>query len=404
MGNSIPMFKAEDISTTEPLDLEDNSAKSLEFTSYELREDGSLQPVTIYSFHRYRAKLYRIASQLHVRNRQPQQVADPHRIREISDQLDQLRADLPPELCLNSYSYSGHGGKLDQTGRTFRLQALTLRVLCEHIQLLLLKPFIPHQHSTAVYTPESREAMGSIERHTDTPDMMSLSWTRSFECAKRVADIDEHPDILQMTTATPLQTHLRVVSFTSGVVLGMLALSRPMSNDARDCKIELARIVNLPSLSSSRDQLWSQATDILKDILRFIGSEETKALLIGNFPWSPEASSLATSNNTVDSVDGAENDTFPGCEIFPYDGGVLSEIAMDLTSFDALADCCIGFPDFYGPSIGLGEPTQDGAIFRHGMRMLDGFDTSNTSYQGERRTQLASGPKPTSAESRSRWM
>jgi hypothetical protein len=345
-----PTIRIEDISVTEPLDLDDNSTQSTEFHSVEIREDGSIKPVTTYSFHRYRTRLYRVAMRLNTRLQVSQHEFEDE-TRDIYDELDKLRELLPAELCLDSYAKTSFVEDHDPAGRIFRLQALTLRILCEHIQLLLFRPFIaydsdgdsPLTHGTTStsYTEASPEA---------GIDMTTLARSRCFQSAMRIARVNQHDAILRMASKTPLVTHLGVLSFTSGAILGTLALLNPTSTHARECKMGLARIIKLPKICNFSNALWDQATETLKDVLRIICSEEVETLLMGDFPPSP-ARSVEEDTRVNGSALGL--DEAPQEELL--DGG-LAFPSADLTGFSDLevfAECYTAFTDLYGPSIGL---------------------------------------------------
>lgn len=369
VAGTVPIFKIDHNTLTEPMDLDDNSSVSREFHSQELREDGTLQPVTIYSFHRYRARLYRIASNLNARKKCQYRLGDDAQdLPDIYSQLDQLRQALPPELCLGSYSNMNDDRKQNQADRIFRQQALTLRVLCEHIQLLLFRPFISFKRSDTSPGSEETTTTSPNGGSEDLTNLSIVSRTRCFEAASRIARIDEHPDILQLAGNTPMVTHLGVVSFTAGAVFGMLALSNPASNNARDCKIQLARVIKLPSICRSSNPLWAQATDILKDVLRLIGSEEIRSLLIGDFPRSPVSPAEEPAVASTSSVD-TEGDTGPSPDRNSVqDPATLSDSGISLTNFEAFRECYTAFQDLYGPSIGLGNSAQSMAMVQNGKQ------------------------------------
>lgn len=349
-----PTIRLEDISVTEPLDMEDNSTTSMEFQSMEVREDGSLKQVTTYSFHRYRTKLYWIAARLGS-GRHVSQHSFEDETRYIFDELDQLRKALPSELSLDSYVKLGLvDGHNNAAGRVFRLQALTLRILCEHIQLLLFRPFVgydsetdsPLTHGTATTTNTETTP---DEDHTD---MASLARARCFQSAMRIARVDQHHDILRMASNTPLVTHLGVLSFTSGAILGTLALLNPTSTHARECKLGLARLIKLPKICSFSNALWDQATETLKDVLRVICSEEVETLLFGDFPPSPAQSAEEETPATNSNQELVEDD-LNTAELVDDGMGFPSTDLTGFADMEVFAECYTAFTDLYGPSIGL---------------------------------------------------
>lgn len=336
------------MSVTEPLDTDDNSTQSTEFQSVEIREDGSLKPVTVYSFHRYRTKLYRIAARLQTRNH-ASQPGFGDETRNIHQELDKIRTSLPPELCLDSYSKIGFSEEGSAVGRIFRLQALTLRVLCEHIQLLLFRPCLacdaardsPLTHGNTLTT------YAGLSVDEDDADIATLARLRCVQSAMRIARVDQHQSILHMASKTPLVTHLGVVSFTSGAILGTLGLMDPTSSHARECKMGLARIIKLPKICNFSNALWDQATETLKDVLKVICSEEVETLLVGNIPPSPTQS-------VGEERTPAMGDAVSGRLQEPSDGMPFSGVNLTgLEDMELFTECFTAFTDLYGPSIGL---------------------------------------------------
>lgn len=340
---------------TEPLDIDDNSTPSVEFQSVEVRDDGSLKPVTTYSFHRYRTKLYWIAARLGTR-RNVSQHSFEDETRRIFDELDQLRKTLPSELSLDSYVKLGPVDEHKQfASRVFRLQALTLRILCEHIQLLLFRSFIgddseadsPLTHGTATtaYTESTPD--------DNNTDMASMARALCFQSSMRIARVDQHPDILRMASYTPLVTHLGVLSFTAGAILGTLALLNPTSTHARECKLGLARIIKLPKICSFSNALWDQATETLKDVLRVICSEEVETLLVGDFPPSPAQSADDEIPATMSSSRVLVEESLDTAELVDDSMGFPGTDLTGFADMEVFAECYTAFTDLYGPSIGL---------------------------------------------------
>ena len=330
--------------------MDDNSIQSSEFHSIEAREDGSLRQATTYSFHRYRTKLYRVAARLNSRRHIVSMHEFERETRNVYDELDKIRELLPQELCLDSYANVSLAREDDAAGRIFRLQALTLRIVCEHIQILIFRPFItydsesdsPLTHGAASCSNAGTSPQNSIE-------MATLARSCCFQSAMRIVRFYQHEDILQVASKTPLVTHLGVLLFTCGVILGTLALQDPTSAHAQECKVGLARLIKVPKICNFSNALWDQATDTLKEVLRTICSEEVETLLVGDFPSSPTRHVEEHGALNVDDMG------IPSHKEGIFDGGLAYSNAdwPGASDMEVFAECYTAFTDLYGPSIGL---------------------------------------------------
>ena len=70
-----------------------------------------------------------------------------------------------------------------------------------------------------------------------------------------------------------------MIAFTSGVMLGIFALSNPLSVEATEAKRGIGRIISMPSTPGYKAALWAQSSRVLEGLLRLILEEEVKALV-----------------------------------------------------------------------------------------------------------------------------
>lgn len=345
-----PMTRLEEITVTEPLDA-DNSMRSPEFQSMEVRDDGSLQPVTTCSFQRYRARLCRVAARLNTRQHTSQHSykngSYEDETRDIYNELERWRELLPPELCLDSYTELEPIDERENTaGQIFRVQALTLKLLYENIQVLLFWPFIKSG---------GREADGPLTRRTaqaatSSNDLASFARAHCFQSAMRFSRIGQYESILHMAYKTPVVIPLGASSITFGGILGTLALLNPTSASVRDYKICLASIVKLPKMCNFKNVLCEQATEILQGILRLICSEEADSLLAGDLPppmqFADDAASKRGSAQDM-GLEGVEQGVV-------VDTGMFSgSDTSDFVYVDILADCYTTLANLYGLNLDL---------------------------------------------------
>ncbi|OAQ58338.1 transcriptional regulatory protein GAL4 [Pochonia chlamydosporia 170] len=347
-----PMARLEEITVTESLD-SDNSMRSPEFQSMEVRDDGSLQPVTTCSFQRYRARLFRVAARLNTKRYTSQH---PYKngsfkdeTRDIYNELERWRESLPPELCLDSYTELEAFNERENTaGQIFRVQALTLKLLYENIQVLLFWPFI--KSCREADGPVTRRAAQAATSSTGENDLASFARAHCFQSAMRFARIGQYESILHMSYKTPVVIPLAASSMTFGAILGMLALLNPTSASVRDYKICLASIVKLPKMCNFKNVLCEQATEILQGILRLICSEEADSLLAGDLPPPMQFADDAASKRGSAQDMGLEGVEQGGM----VDTGMFSgSDTSDFVYVDILADCYTTLANLYGLNLDL---------------------------------------------------
>jgi hypothetical protein len=274
----------------EPLDIDDNSIRCIGFQSMELRRDGTYQPVTVQSYHRHRATLYRIAAPV-VRDmysrgsRSTNDVAK--KIREVHQRLQDWQSSLPPELKLRSFVQQQQQQSdiyRDPVVQVFRLQALALQVTYDNVMILLHRPLL--QCELSQYSPSLTKSLndGSNSAATADPERTAkASRQHCWAAALRTSFmIESVPDLLNAARPTPFGAYIGMIAFTSGVMLGIFALSNPLSVEATEAKRGIGRIISMPSTPGYKAALWAQSSRVLERLLRLILEEEVKALTSGN--------------------------------------------------------------------------------------------------------------------------
>jgi hypothetical protein len=274
----------------EPLDIDDNSIRCIGFQSVELRRDGTYQPVTVQSYHRHRATLYRIAAPV-VRDmysrgsRSTKDVAK--KIREVHQKLQDWQSNLPPELKLRSFVQQRQQQSdlyRDPVVQVFRLQALALQVTYDNVMILLHRPLL--QSELSQHSPSLTKNLndGSNSAATADPERTAkASRQHCWAAALRTSFmIESVPDLLNAARPTPFGAYIGMIAFTSGVMLGIFALSNPLSVEATEAKRGIGRIISMPSTPGYKAALWAQSSRVLEGLLRLILEEEVKALTSGN--------------------------------------------------------------------------------------------------------------------------
>lgn len=286
-----PMLNEADCSVQQPLDVEDNSLRCPGFDSLEKRDDGRFLPVTMGSYNRYKAKLYMIASSIMQQIYFTQHHEQGELVRLLLSFHQRLLAwerSMPPELRLESHSPADLQSGLDASSRrVFAIQALTLRISYDNVQIFLFRPLItlgkmPKSRDRTRESSPTHQAPNLSPRSTFDRLPSRLLETAQAQCwtsALRTSFLSQRTDVLDLLQFSFPALHVGVHVFSAGVMLGLLALSNPLSPRGQECKRGIARLIQIPKSTRLQSHIWSQMTQVLTDLMHVIASEETKAII-----------------------------------------------------------------------------------------------------------------------------
>ncbi|KAJ4248345.1 hypothetical protein NW764_016516 [Fusarium oxysporum] len=267
-------------------DMDDETIASQHSRSEDVFANGAQKPVASGSYHRYKAKLYEIATPITrgMYSRRDGAMSDTaEQIRTVHQQLLEWEKALPLELRLESFEDTQFNYRKGSLSMILHLQALALQASYDNIQLLLHRPLIVrkdfNKQSTYVngITGDGRLQYegnrGTIE------DIIATSRRQCWSSALRMSFLVKHQGALEFVKSTPLGAHVGMHCFTAGVILAIFALSKPFSSQAQEAKQGVGRLIRIPTSSQSWTAIFSQSADILKDLLRLIMEKEMKALV-----------------------------------------------------------------------------------------------------------------------------
>ncbi|KGO45909.1 Transcription factor, fungi [Penicillium expansum] len=274
---------------SEPEDLDDILATCPGIGSYEVRQDGTFKPVTIFSYNRYKAQLYSIADPT------AHSIRLPHIKRTYARLLDWEKT-VPRELKLDSFS-KDQSMVNDAALRVFSLQALTLQVTYDYKHLILFRPFLLSKNYLSV-----RLHNGPIETQNGSDTTIR---DQLFTSALRMSSICQWQNILFIIGNTTSAVQLCFQCFTAGVVLAMLALSELSSPRLPECKQGLARLIKSLEVAGAGSPLSRQSVDILMEAMHLISAEEVKELVSrAGKPEQDVRGILPTADSATWSADG----------------------------------------------------------------------------------------------------
>lgn len=289
-----------DVSMVQNLD--DTTSRHPKFCSMEITDDGISIPVTIFTYQRFKFKLYRIASPIlsnvyFLRGATKARIVE--RIGNIHKELLLWFSSLPDELIL------GNGLPISETSstlaeKTFRLQALALQLAYDNIMILLHRPLLQYTFDDSSWPPSDlpRSDTQSDSVESPTQRAQAISKNQCWESAIRTSNIIEHLDILRLIRNTHAAAYTGIHMFTAGVMLSVVALSQPLSSEAQEAKKAIARVIKLSKALGHQTLLSAQGGNILQSLVRVILAKEMKELLSEENADDNDGTLLATANHT----------------------------------------------------------------------------------------------------------
>ncbi|KAL5627112.1 hypothetical protein FOBRF1_001455 [Fusarium oxysporum] len=272
--------------------LEDTATRHPAFNSTE-NVSGSSFPVTIFSYQRYKFRLYTIAARvmrdIYFGNSSTPLTSVSQTIQSISRDLESWFQSLPPELKHSSGSDSNLVMQQDQEPpknnivRMFRLQAMTLQLAYDNIQILLHRPLlqlpIGSDSLQSIHSIITR-ARGSTANEQDLSaidgTVLSMSKAQCYKSAIRTACLNV--SIVQEARHTHAASYVGIQMFTAGMVLSIAALSAPLSSEAQQAKRAIGRIVSTMASIGNETLLSAQSQQVLKQLVRLILEKEMNSI------------------------------------------------------------------------------------------------------------------------------
>ncbi|KIW67456.1 hypothetical protein PV04_06705 [Phialophora macrospora] len=277
-----------------PQNVGDTTVQHPSFRSSATMPDGTVEPVTAFSYFKFKIKLYQISSPIigdlyFHRSRSVSELA--FKVYRIDKELSDFFSALPPELKLEDL-FRNRDEKVTARTRPFMLQALALQIAYDNVQILLHRPLLSQDlrnyktHAElsdpdrVLYSPDQSNITNSIQLSSQHVHQILLaSRDKCWESAIRSSKLGQYNQCLVSARDSHAAAFLGINLFTAGMVLCVVALSRPLSSEAQVAKQAVARIMSLSRFLSGKALLSAQTTKILKDLVRLVGEKEIKAML-----------------------------------------------------------------------------------------------------------------------------
>ncbi|KAF4832914.1 Transcriptional activator protein acu-15 [Colletotrichum tropicale] len=223
-------------------------------------------------------------------------------ITNVIQRLSSWRRRLPTELCLDlkrDYDPSTTGWSV----RAHLLQSLSLQLTFDNLLIVLHRPFLARQlenlslsspgpngssvaemisPSASHGGPQSLASQGSVHSPHENQDLgidptaISEQW---WDAAVRTASVTELPQLTQLATESHLVAFVAMNMFNAAIVLILVALSDPLSDQAQGIKRPITKVFRLEELLGQRSSLSSQSSAVLKNLIRLLLRREGEAMI-----------------------------------------------------------------------------------------------------------------------------
>lgn len=298
----------EDIEVKIPELIGDKTIQHPGFKSTATMPDGSIESVTTFSYLKYKVKFYQISSSIIgdlYFHRSTNVVGLAAKVSRIHEELVEFHNSLPPELRLEKLCPTPDTPVTPET-RPFILQALALQVAYDNVQILLHRPLLSQDlqdfkdNKTSEFSDDQLNLDTGVRPNApysrDVHQVLLSSRDHCWESAIRSSNLGRYQQCLRSARESHAAAFLGINLFTAGMVLCVIALSRPLSSQAQIAKQSVARIMVLSRFLAGRVLLSAQTNRILKDLVRLIGDKEVDVILSGSGVFENIATATAAAN------------------------------------------------------------------------------------------------------------
>lgn len=271
--------------------------------------NGEVESVTTFSYVKYKVKFYQISSSIIADlyfHRSTNVIGLAAKVSRIHKELVYFHNSLPPELKLEELCPTPDTPVTPET-RPFILQALALQVAYDNVQILLHRPLLSQDlqdfKEKKIFNSEAQMNLAPGRRPSSPPSrnvhqVLLSSRDHCWESAIRSSNLGKYQQCLRSARESHAAAFLGINLFTAGMVLCVIALSRPLSSQAQVAKQAVARIMALSRFLAGRVLLSAQTNKILKDLVRLIGDKEVDVILSGSEVFENMAATTTTTSTT----------------------------------------------------------------------------------------------------------
>lgn len=289
-------IQREEIDVNMPQNLGDTTIQHPQFHTVTTMPDGITEPVTTFTYVKFKIKLYQIASPIVTdfyfhKNTDLNCLAT--KVIRIDKQLRKWFESLPPELKLEQVSRPGIK-EPPQESRLFMLQALALQLAYDNVQILLHRPFLSQNMQNlapgqpggernpceeAIATSPLSSCRSPSVHSRGTQSALLTSKDHCWDSAIQSSNLGLYGQCLEFARETHAAAFLGINLFTASMVLCVFALSNPISTQAQLAKQAVTRIMSLSRFLANRSILSGQTNQVLRDLVNLILEKERRVIL-----------------------------------------------------------------------------------------------------------------------------
>ena len=267
--------------------------------------NGGSERVTLFTYTKFKFKLYKLASPIITDiyfHRASSIRALSKKVREIDKELTVWFKSLPPELRMDKLPRKNEMVRFGTN--TFTLQALALQIAYDNILILLHRPLLAYNlqevaDASPMAPSQMTNYMASADGMEDARYRTYNSQDKCWESAIRTSNLGRYRDCLVSARETHAAAFLGINLFTAGMVLCIVALSKPLSCNAQIAKQALGRIIAISRSLEDRALVASQTNKVLGDLIRMILEKEMTRMMV---PSDLPASQVPHSRPAVTEV------------------------------------------------------------------------------------------------------
>lgn len=209
-------------------------------------------------------------------------------VNRITERLMQWHHELPEHLswAIARRNLDDDNGISTRASRAHALQSLALQMTFDNVLIVLYRPCL----ATYIDVLPTKYPKDGAQRQPNTSPGTSLTaispaaevvngteqWCTA---ALRTTQMTEYPRIIQLATNSHLMVFMAMNMFHSAVILIILALTDPLSDEIQPIKRSITRVLHLQKTLAQHSTFSEQTSDVLKLLIQRLLQREQEAML-----------------------------------------------------------------------------------------------------------------------------
>lgn len=209
-------------------------------------------------------------------------------VNRITERLMQWYHELPEHLswAIARRNFDDDNGMSTTVSRAHALQSLALQMTFDNVLIVLYRPCL----ATYIDDLPTKYSKDDKQRQSNTSPGVSLTGTSPVAevvngteqwctAALRTTQMTEYSQIIQLATNSHLMVFMAMNMFHSAVILIILALTDPLSDEIQPIKRSITRVLHLQRTLAQHSTFSEQTSDVLKLLIQRLLQREQEAML-----------------------------------------------------------------------------------------------------------------------------